>query len=301
MSDATDSTSTATVASIELRPIQLADGEECARIVHAAFSGIADRHQFPRDFPTLEAAAQLTNLFIEHPLIWGVVAERDGRIVGSNFLDERGPIRGVGPITVDPAAQGQGVGRVLMEAVLKRGRQARGIRLLQDSFNVQSLSLYASLGFDVKDLAVLMSGRPRSGRDAGIQVRALEESDLDACESLCRSVHGFERTNELRDALQAPVFSPLVALRDRRLTAWATTLTFWPTACAVAETEDDMQALIACAAAGEEPASFLLPTRQADLFRRCLRAGLRVVKPMSYMSMGEYREPNGCWVPTVLY
>jgi hypothetical protein len=39
-----------------------------------------------------------------------VVAEIDGRVVGSNFLDERGPVRGVGPITVDPAAQGRGSG-----------------------------------------------------------------------------------------------------------------------------------------------------------------------------------------------
>jgi Acetyltransferase (GNAT) domain len=241
-------------------------------------------------------------MFIEHPSIWGVVAERDGRIVGSNFLDERGPIRGVGPVSVDPAAQGQGVGRRLMEAVLKPSEGARGIRLLQDSFNVQSLSLYASLGFDVKEPAVVMSGRPRSRPAAGVDVRRLEESDLETCERLCLRVHGFERTNELRDALEAPVLSPFVAVRDGRLTAWATTFAFFPAACAVAETENDMRALIMGAlAADEAPASFLLPARQAALFRWCLRDGLRVVKPMTYMSMGEYREPDGCWVPSVLY
>jgi GNAT superfamily N-acetyltransferase len=302
MSDTTDSTGTATGALIELRPIEPADTEQCARIVYEAFGGLHDYHQFARDFPTLEAALQLTGMFIEHPAIWGVVAEAEGRIVGSNFLDERGPIRGVGPITVDPKAQGQGVGRRLMEAVLKRGEGARGIRLFQDSFNVQSLSLYASLGFDVKEPAVVMSGRPRSGPAAGIDVRPLEESDLETCESLCRRVHGFERTTELRDALQAPVFSPLVAVRGDRLTAWATTLAFFPAACAVAETENDMRALLVGALAPDQvPASFLLPTRQADLFRWCLREGLRVVKPMTYMSMGDYREPDGCWVPSVLY
>ena len=67
--------------------------------------------------------------------------------MGSNFLDERGPIRGVGPITVVPEAQKSGIGRRLMEAVITRGAEARGIRLFQDSFNLQSLSLYASLGF----------------------------------------------------------------------------------------------------------------------------------------------------------
>jgi predicted N-acetyltransferase YhbS len=139
------------------------DAEQCARIIYEAFGGIHDHHRFERDFQTLEAAEQLVTAFIAHPLIWGVVAERGGRIFGSNFLDERGPIRGLGPITVDPRAQGQGIGRRLMHAALERSRGAAGVRLFQDSFNVGSLSLYASLGFEVKEPAVVVSGRPVSG------------------------------------------------------------------------------------------------------------------------------------------
>ena len=74
---------------VELRPIEPADRDEAARIVYEAFAGIHDHHRFVRDFPTIEAAAQLTTGFIAHPSIYGVVAEIDGRIVGSNFLDER--------------------------------------------------------------------------------------------------------------------------------------------------------------------------------------------------------------------
>ena len=122
-----------------IRAIQPTDSDECARIIVAAFGGIQDYHRFPRDFPTLEAASQLTTSFIAHPRIWGVVAEADGQIMGSNFLDERGPIRGVGPITVVPEAQKSGIGRRLMEAVITRGAEGRGIRLFQDSFNMQSL------------------------------------------------------------------------------------------------------------------------------------------------------------------
>jgi GNAT superfamily N-acetyltransferase len=302
MADAADATRMRPGVTIALRPIEPADSEACARITYEAFAGLHDFHQFPRDFPTLEAAEQLVSNFIAHPAIWGVVAEADDRIVGSNFLDERGAITGVGPITVDPKAQGHGVGRRLMEAVIERGANARGIRLLQDSFNMQSLSLYASLGFDVQEPTVVMSGRPSSGPPSGIEVRPIEEGDLEQCERLCLSVHGFERTNELRDALHVPVFSPMAALRDGRVTAYATTLTFFPAAYAVAETGEDMRALITGAlAAGDEPASFLLPTRQADLFRWCLNEGLRAVKPMTYMTIGEYRQPNGCWIPSVLY
>ena len=63
-----------------------------------------------------------------------------------------------------------------------------------------------------------------------------------------------------------------------------------------------MFALLAGAlSAGEAPASFLLPARQSELFRSCLAAGLRVVKPMTYMTRGEHRDPAGAWIPTVLY
>jgi hypothetical protein len=42
---------------------------------------------------------------LAHPGFYGVVAEIDGRIAGSNFLGERCVIAGLGPITIDPALQ----------------------------------------------------------------------------------------------------------------------------------------------------------------------------------------------------
>lgn len=287
---------------IELRPIEPHHGEEVAQVLYDAFAGIHDRHAFARDFPTIESAAQLVRDFMRHRSIWGVVAVRDGRVLGSNFLDERGPIRGVGPITVHPDAQGHGVGRRLMEAVLERGAGSTGIRLLQDSFNTQSLALYASLGFEVREPVVVMGGTPRSTAFPGIELRPLREEDLAACGDLHRMVHDFERANELRDALEAPALEPFVAVRDGRIVAYATTLTFFPAAHGVAETERDMCALIAGALeAGDAPASFLLPTRQGEVFRWCLDAGLRVVKPMTYMTVGDHRDPGGAWIPSVLY
>src|SRR5687768_13144299 len=106
MPDAPESKVTGRRIEVALRPIEPADADECARIAYEAFARVHDYHRFPRDFPTLEAAVQLTSSFIAHPKIWGVVAETQGRIVGCNFLDERGSITGVGPITVDPTAQG---------------------------------------------------------------------------------------------------------------------------------------------------------------------------------------------------
>jgi GNAT superfamily N-acetyltransferase len=275
------------------------DAAACAEIVFNAFGGIHDHHRFPRDFPTLEAAAALIGAWIPHPRVWGVVAELDGRVVGSNFLDERDPIRGVGPITIDPEAQNAGVGRKLMDAVLERGRDARGIRLVQDGFHMRSLSLYASLGFRVTAATILMNGQPEAGSSSGVEVRPLAEGDLEECGRLCERVLGFDRNGALGDALHA--FKPIVAVRDGRIVAYATTLSFWPMGHGVAESQDDMEALLAGAAAAvKEPLALLVPL-QSDLFHWCLRAGLRGVKPMNVMSLGEYREPTGSWFPSVLY
>ena len=291
--------STATAAAVTIREATQDDAEDCARICFEAFGEIHDHHRFPRDFPTPDAATGLMAAWIPHPSVWGVVAEVDGRIVGSNFLDERSPIRGVGPITVDPHGQNKGVGRRLMEAVLERGQGAPGVRLLQDGFHMRSLSLYESLGFDVKEPVAVVSGTPSSRPPDEVEVRALEEGDLDECEALCKQVHGFERTDEVRDAIQA--FRSFVAVRDGRITAYASSVSFWPMNHGVAQSYEDMQALLlGAAAAVDEPIAFLAPLRY-ELFRWSLGAGLRLVKPMNLMALGEYREPRGSWFPSVLY
>ncbi len=284
---------------VTLREAEPGDLEACSRICFEAFADIHDHHRFPRDFPVLEAAAGMLQAWIPHPAVWGVVAEIDGQVVGSNFLDERDPIRGVGPITVDSEAQNAGVGRRLMEAVLERRGDARGIRLLQDGFHIRSLALYTSLGFDVTASCVLMNGAPRSEPLDGVEVRPVVADDLAGCEALCKKVHGFERTGALRDSLQAS--APFAAVRDGRIVAYASTLTFWPMAHGVAESDEDMKALILGAARLlDEPVALLVPL-ESPLFRWCFENGLRGVKPMNVMSLGEYQEPRGSWFPSVLY
>ena len=284
----------------EIRPATSADAEACGRIIFEAFRAIADQHGFPWDFPSAEAGTQLAETFIATPSIYGVVAELDGRVVGSNFVAEGDPIRGIGPITVDPAVQGSGIGRRLMEAALERAGDAMGVRLVQDAFNTRSMPLYASLGFDVREPLLLMRGTPRSGPDLGFSVRPMAAGDVGACTELCSSVHGVGRTHELQEALR--VFTPFVVEREGRITGYLSAATFWLMNHGVAETELDMRALLVGAGAmSAEPLSLLLPTRQANLFRWCLHQGMRAIKPMTLMTMGHYQEPRGCCFPSVLY
>jgi GNAT superfamily N-acetyltransferase len=269
--------------------------------MHAAFKDINESHGFENtDFPTVEVGCHVASFYVHNPMYYSLVAEMNGQLVGSGFLDERSRIRGVATVSTDPAVRGQGVGRRLMGAMLERSRNAPGVRLLQHPFNPLSLALYASLGFEAKEPVMFMTGRARSQVPAGCEVRKMQGADLDACGALCKRVHGFERTNELRDALQ--IFTPFVALRGGRVVAYASAADTWAQNHGMSETEEDMRALIqGISASKPEPLSFLLPIRQASILRWCLAEGLRVVKPMILMAIGEYQEPRGSYFPSVVY
>ena len=291
---------------IQIREMRQGDVERCGGICYEAFRGIGERHGFRPDFPAPEVAIQLMQMLAAHPDVFSVVAEQDGEVVGSNHLTEYDAIRAVGPITVDPNVQAKGAGRLLMDAVIERGKQsveektAIGIRLVQDSFNGSSLSLYTSLGFDVREPLALMEGELHGDVPPEVTVRAIREEDYASCAELCRMVHGFDRLNELKNT--PPFLTSFVALRDGRITAYASAPHFWALNHAVAETEADMRAVLAGASnLAPGPLSFLLPIRQSSLFRWCLEKRLRVVKTMNLMTMGEYQEPRSCYLPSVGY
>jgi hypothetical protein len=136
---------------------------------------------------------------------------------------------------------------------------------------------------------------------AGASVRPLGEADVGACEAIATAVHGHGRGGEVRDAVR--FLRPLAIERDRRIRGYMTMPTFWPANHAVAETDEDLRALVlgAAAATGGEPLSLLVLARQAELFSRCLSERFRVVKAMTLMTLGAYQEPKGAYFPSVLY
>src|SRR5438067_892929 len=107
---------------LTIRPATLTDVDACGRIVHEAFTAVDNRLGFPSWFPTVEDGVRVARARISHPSVFGLVADEAGQILGSAFLSEGDPIRGVGPITVDPGIYGRGLGRQLMHALLERGR-----------------------------------------------------------------------------------------------------------------------------------------------------------------------------------
>jgi GNAT superfamily N-acetyltransferase len=281
-----------------LRPAVPEDAEACGRICYDAFSAIDDAHNFPREFPSAEVTIGLLRLLIEHPGFYGVVAERGGKIVGSNFMDERSRVFGIGPISVDPSAQNQGIGRKLMLDVVNRGRalQAPSVRLLQSTYHNRSLCLYTSIGFRTREPMSVMQGPALNIQFPGYNVRSAKAEDVDACDTICHDVHGFTRRRELEDAIHLK--TALVVEYMGQITGYATDVAFF--AHAVCRTNQDLKALIGAAPAFGGP-GFLLPTRNYEVFAWCLANGLRLVQPMTLMTIGLYNEPAGAWMPSVLY
>lgn len=281
-----------------LRPGRADDAEAGGAICYAAFKAIAEQHNFPPDFPTPAVATGLLAQLLARPDVYSVMAEVDGRVVGSNFLWENAAIAGVGPLTVDPTVQNLALGKRLMENVLQRAheRHFAGVRLVQAAYHNRSLSLYTKLGFDAREPLSTLQGPALGLAIPGRLVRAASERDLAACNQLSFKLHGHERGPGLLDAIKAGTAT--VVEHDGRITGYTTLIGFF--GHAMGESNEDLKALIGAAKSFAGP-GFLLPTRNGELLRWCLSKGLRVVQPLTLMSLGLYNEPQGAFLPSIVY
>lgn len=282
----------------EIREGRLADAEGAGMICYEAFSTISQQHGFEPDFPSVEMARDLLQTLFSRPDVYSAVAESKGRVVGSNFLWEDSAIAGIGPLTVTPEAQSGKVGRGLMEDVLAHARNKHfaGVRLVQAAYNNRSLSLYTKLGFEVREPLANLQGPSRRIDIPGYKVRVAMAEDADACDHLCRKIHGHDRRQELRHAIAQR--TAMVVEHGGRITGYTTLVGFM--GHAVGKSNEDLKALIGAVESFAGP-GFLLPTRNSELFRWCLQQGLRVVQPMNLMSLGLYNQPSGVFLPSILF
>jgi GNAT superfamily N-acetyltransferase len=289
---------TATTTDIDVREPTAADAEELGRIFYDAFAALAERHSFPTEPASPEFTRFRTAWMIEHAGFHGLVAERDGRLLASIFADERSSIAGIGPVTVDPAAQDGGIGRLLMEQELQRQRErgVPGVRLVQTAYHYRSFALYAKLGFAVREPLSVLQGHPPGIEVPGRDVRMAAEADVPACSALAQRLQGFDREWELRDAIADG--TACVVEQDGRISGYATGFGYgWH---AVAESNEDVQALLG-SAERFLGLGVLVPSRNAKLLGWGLENGLRVVQASTLMTLGAYREPDGAYLPSILF
>ena len=282
----------------QIRRATREDIEVLGDICYRAFCTVADQHNFPHEFPAPEAADGVVRSMVTTPGFYGIVAEVNGRIAGSNFMDERSPIAGIGPISVDPDMQNSGAGRAMMQHMLDRiaSNRVPGVRLVQTAFHNRSFSLYAKLGFEIREPLSVMIGAPIKESIRGYEVRAASEADVAACDRLHFCVHGHERGGELRDAIKAG--SANVVEHLGRITGYATAIGYG--GYAVGESNNELKALISAATefAGCGPQ---IPSRNGELLRWCYSKGLRLMQLNTLMTVGLYNEPRSPFIPSILY
>jgi len=150
-------------------------------ILCQAFNNGAERHGYaPRIKSVQEGTAWAWSIF-RHAPHEILVADVADRVAGICCLHPRGDQGGIGPVAVDPAHQGKGIGRQLMDALVKRAAALQSVRLFQESFNPASFSLYYSFDFlpvaDLLDMTAYPNGRKGAMLNSNVQELALSELD----------------------------------------------------------------------------------------------------------------------------
>lgn len=279
---------------VEIREATPADVGELGSICYDAFYDIATKHGFPPDFPSVEFAQSVIGMMVRMETIYNAAAFDGARPLGSAHLQLWDEAAGIGPVSVDVSAQGQGAGRALMEDLIAYAHAAGfdRLRLLQDAFNMQSLALYTSVGFVVQEPVAYLTLAEDAPTASG--TRPATPADFDAMGALCREVYGIGRRNEI-EAL-AGLGMPMLVHDTGRITGY---LIATAMGHGVAETDDSLLALIAAMGAMSPGATVHIPMRQGELYRRALAAGHRNRKVMNLMSHGPYEAPTGPWVCSV--
>lgn len=280
----------------ELRQARAEDVPELGRICYEAFKDISESHGFPLEFASVEFAQQIVGLLVAQEQVHSIGAFAGDTPRGSNFLSMWGDVAGIGPISVDIAAQGEGIGRQLMENAIATARDLGYdmVRLCQDAYNMQSLALYTSMGFDTKEplayLALSSEGQPDPG------FRPATAADVDQMDELCQSIYHISRRGEYEVFLALGF--PMFVLDRGNITGYHIGTAFGH---GVAETTDAMLTLFAGYGANAPGAHSFVPIRDSDLYRGALAAGHRNMKVMNLMSLGPYEEPQGTYAPSVMF
>jgi len=281
---------------INIRQATPEDAGIFGEICYNAFKNIADRHNYPPDFPSPEVAAGMYSNLLPHPKFYSVAAEFDKSVVGSIVVSERSRMAGISVLTVSPDVQNKNVGRKLMEHAISNSQgRFDGIQLIQAAYHVRSLSLYAKLGFEAREMLSTMQGPPINLSLPGFTVRPATESDLEACNQICTKVHGHDRGAELQDAIHQGSASVVEHLGN--VTGYTTAMAFF--GHSVGESNEDLKALIGAAKEFQGP-GIMIPTRNGELFRWCMENGLRNSMQLTLMSYNGYNEAKGPFIPAIL-
>lgn len=202
-----------------IRMMEEKDVAPATRIFRAAFAkfiGLADPELFAPTCDVLRARRLMNPDAC-------FVAERDGTVLGSNMATRWGSVGFFGPLTVDPSAWDQGLGKRLMEPVMEVFDRwgVRHAGLFTFPHSAKHLGLYQKFGFWPGSLTALFNKVLDASQPAGAEpptYGALSESEKTSCLSDLRKItgaafEGLDLSDEVR-AVDEFKLGETVLLRD---------------------------------------------------------------------------------------
>jgi GNAT superfamily N-acetyltransferase len=252
-----------------------------------------------------DARSYVRHLLSFDPL-GGLVAELDGGIVGMAWLHQRRPVATIGPVAVDPRAQGRGIGRLLLERCIEAaGPRIPQVRLVHESFNARSLGLYLRTGFRVVSPLVELELAPGAAvlgvGPSGARVRAAGATDRPRLVERDARAFGAPRPQSIDLYLRSG--RALVAERGSALAGYAFGIGLGPVAYLGSASADDADVLLELLATlalelrGEHTAlRTLIPANDRRLVEGLLGVGFRVFRACHYMVRGGGTAPPSNYV-----
>ena len=285
------------MAPFTVRTLEEADAEAAGDVNFVAFYQVAVAHgQPPVVASPFESRGYIRHLLRFDPM-GGLVAEDEGEIVGVAWVHPRGPVATIGPVAVDPRAQGRGVGRRLVERCLEiAGAGVPQVRLVQESFNTASLGLYLRTGFRVVapllELVLPATSTVAAPRPpGGVVVRAATTADQ--VRLVARDARAFGAPRPQSVALYLRRGRALVVERSGALTGYGFAIGFRGLAYLGSASADDPETLLLIVAtlagellAGRVAVRALVPATDRRLVEGLAALGFRVFRACHYMVRG---------------
>jgi ribosomal protein S18 acetylase RimI-like enzyme len=147
-------------ANASIRRLGTDELDKAGRIIYRAFAHGFRRHGYPEPIPDPRAGAALAAaVYASDPAGAVLLETASRRPIGVGFFQCANDHAFIGPIAIDPEAQGRGHGKRLLAEIMDLTGDL-DLRLLQDAFNPISFRLYSRAGFSVREVLALMVTPP---------------------------------------------------------------------------------------------------------------------------------------------
>lgn len=186
-----------------------ADAPAVGQIIYNAIARVFRDHGQPEPIADSNEGERIARLYLDIDPEDGLIVVREGRVVAAGFVHIRDEVASLGPVVVDPDAQGQGLGKLLFDRLSERASRCVSIRIQVDAFNTRAFGIALKRGYIPRSMGVRLVALGRLGGPGMLQaiapapVRDLKVEYLEAVAEYDRSAFGGSRERDFRALIAA--------------------------------------------------------------------------------------------------